>query len=201
MCKAFSCLVTKSGNVYWKTGLDSHDGLVDQFKASDPELSDDKVPPLNTFCRVEINPKNGNYLEPKQEWTLTVDERIVPSWWNTGNKYRPSCYSALRKWQKQVYSGINLEEARNPIHPFKIKPPRKITKQHLTLLREWASVRDSVGASVRAYISSFFDIEYKHDFTPATKLWEQGLVASFDSRTWRLHSGKKAEIVYEWRAK
>ena len=67
----------------------------------------------------------------------------------------------------------------------------------------WASVRFSVGASVRAsvraYIPSFFDVEYKYDFSTCIKLWEQGLVPSFDGTTWRLHSGKKAEIVYEWK--
>jgi hypothetical protein len=60
------------------------------------------------------------------------------------------------------------------------------------------SVLDSVGASVWAYISSFFAIKYKFDFSSAITLWEAGLVASFDGKTWRLHSGKSAEIVYEW---
>ena len=64
----------------------------------------------------------------------------------------------------------------------------------------WASVRDSVWA----YISSFFAVEYNHDLynhdlSSAIKLWESGLVPSFDGTTWRLHSGKKAEIVYEWK--
>jgi len=63
----------------------------------------------------------------------------------------------------------------------------------------WDSVWASVWASVGAYISSFFDIKYKYDFSPAIKLWEQGLVPSFDGTTWRLHSGKKAKIVYEWK--
>jgi hypothetical protein len=62
----------------------------------------------------------------------------------------------------------------------------------------WASVRDSVRASVWAYTSSFFDIKYKYDFSPCVKLWEAGLVPSFDRTTWRLHSGKKADVVYEW---
>ena len=61
-----------------------------------------------------------------------------------------------------------------------------------------ASVRDSVRASVWAYISTFFDIEYKIDLSPAIELWNAGLIPSFDSKTWRLHSGEKAEIVYEW---
>ena len=67
----------------------------------------------------------------------------------------------------------------------------------------WDSVRDSVGdsvwASVWAYISTFFAIEYKHDLSSAVKLWDAGLVPSFDGTTWRLHSGKNAEIVYGWK--
>ena len=73
-----------------------------------------------------------------------------------------------------------------------------------------ASVRASVGASVRnavwdsvgnavwAYISSFFNIDFKHDASSAIKLWEAGLVPSFDGTTWRLHSGESADVVYEW---
>ena len=73
----------------------------------------------------------------------------------------------------------------------------------------WDSVRDSVGASVwdsirvsvrdsvGAYISSCFNIKYSHDFSPAVKLWERGLVPSYDGKTWRLHGGSKGEILYE----
>jgi hypothetical protein len=61
----------------------------------------------------------------------------------------------------------------------------------------WDSVRDSVRASVYAYVSSFFVIEYQYDFSPAIKLWEAGLVPSFDGKTWRLHSGKDADVVYK----
>ncbi len=61
------------------------------------------------------------------------------------------------------------------------------------------SVWYSVWDSVRAYISSFFKIQYEHDFSSAVKLWNSGFVPSFDKKTWRLHSGKKAEIVYERR--
>ncbi len=67
----------------------------------------------------------------------------------------------------------------------------------------WASVRDSVwysvSDSVRAYIYSFFDIEYKYEFSCCTELWEMGFVPSFDGKTWRLHQGEKAKIVYEFK--
>ena len=60
------------------------------------------------------------------------------------------------------------------------------------------SVSASVMDSVWAYLSAFFTIEYEHDYSPAIKLWESGLVPSFDGTTWRLHSGKSADVVYEW---
>jgi len=63
------------------------------------------------------------------------------------------------------------------------------------------SVRDSVGYSVEdsvwVYISSFFKIKYERDFSSDIKLWNSGFVPSFDGKTWRLHSGKDATVVYE----
>jgi hypothetical protein len=59
------------------------------------------------------------------------------------------------------------------------------------------SVWDSVGDSVWAYISSFFDIQYKHDYSSAITLWNMGIVPSFDGITWRLHTGKDAHVIYE----
>jgi hypothetical protein len=38
-------------------------------------------------------------------------------------------------------------EAANPVHPFKIKPP-EITDEHIRLLKEWDSVRETVWAPV-----------------------------------------------------
>ena len=61
----------------------------------------------------------------------------------------------------------------------------------------WASVWASVRASVGAYISTFFAIEYEYDLSPAIRLWERGIVASFDVSTWRLHSGKDAQVIYQ----
>ena len=59
------------------------------------------------------------------------------------------------------------------------------------------SIWDSIWSLTWAYISSFFKMQYEHDFSSAIKLWNAGFVPSFDEKTWRLHSGKDAEIVYE----
>ena len=67
----------------------------------------------------------------------------------------------------------------------------------------WASVRDSV----YAYIGSLFPKIEKwrflgkqveaYPFQPAVRLWQVGLVPSYDGKVWRLHAGEKAKIVYE----
>jgi hypothetical protein len=145
MCQAFSCVITKSKKVYWKTGIDSHDQLVEMFKSKDKELIDDKEPPNNTFARIEIIPKDKNYLDIKSDWIYQIDEKVKPLWLNPS--YEKECRIAWVKWKKEVYSKFDLEQILHPIHPFKIKPP-KITDKHLKLLKERDSVRDSVGDSV-----------------------------------------------------
>ena len=71
----------------------------------------------------------------------------------------------------------------------------------------WDLVWDSVGNSVWAYTASFFPeiTEWKYveklgpnPWEPCSKLWEMGVVPSFDGKTWRLHAGEKAEVIYEW---
>jgi hypothetical protein len=233
MCKAFSCLVTRGNKVYWKAGEDSHENILRLYQNEDCNLLDDKAPPLNTFARIEIVPSGGDYLNTDfPKWEYQIDEKIKPSFLKS--KHEDLCREALVEWGKQVYT-FSLEEARNPIHPFKLVPPKKITEKHLALLKQvasvWASVWASVGASVRAsvgdsvgasvwasvgasvwaYMGSLFPIaewkyiDYsnpiftrgKYPFQPFVDLWKMGLVPSFDGKTWRLHGGKDAKILWE----
>ena len=68
-----------------------------------------------------------------------------------------------------------------------------------TSVREsvWTSVRDSVWTSIWAYASTFVDIKYNHAFTSINKLWERGIVPSYDGKIWRLHTGMKADIIMQ----
>jgi len=69
------------------------------------------------------------------------------------------------------------------------------------------SVTNSVWDSVKAYIGSLFPnikkwkyVEHKegeYPFQSIVNLWKRGLVASYDTKKWRLHSGKDAEIVWK----
>ena len=255
MCKAFSCIVAKSGEVYWQTGIDSHDELIEKFNLRHRDDTTDKQE--IRLARVEITPDEG-YLYPEKNWTLEIDEDIKPIWWHKGLEGK--CMECLELWKGEVYQ-FNFEEARNPINPLTKK--HKPTKQDIDNLKKWVSVWDDIGVSigvsvgasvgasvwdgvwnsvwnsvgasawnsvwdsigasvwdsawgsvwvsVGAYIGSLFPNiktwkytkhkEGEYPFQPAVDLWKRGFVPSFNGKVWRLHSGRKADIVYEMRVK
>ena len=134
MCKAFSCIVDQAGKVTWKIGVDSHSDLA--------RLSGYQDRVLGEFAKIEITPKNGDYLYP-DEWAYSVDESPVPVW--CGMHEKELCLAAHAKWLKKLDKFI----IRHPIvHPFKIAAPETIGPKHIRLLKKWASVGDSVGDSV-----------------------------------------------------
>jgi len=207
MCKAFSCIIDSQGTVTWKLGIDGHTVLAELGGYTDRTLGE--------FAKIEIIPKNGDYLNP-DSWEYHVDESPVPKW--CGTKEKELCLAAHKKWLKKLEKFIN----RHPIvHPFKLAPPATIQPKHIRLLKKWdsvgASVRDSVRDSVRAsvgdsvwdsvwaYIGSFFNIPVwkyvkhpkgKYPYQPLVTLWNAGLVPSFDGTTWRLHGGPEAAILF-----
>jgi len=256
MCKAFSCLIHKNKTVTWKFGVDSYDDLIKLAGYKDDKSDAHDL----QFARVEISPKNDDYINPDAIYLFRLDEKIKPSWWS--DSYENKCWDAQVKWLAELDKIL----IRKPIvNPFDITPPTTITEEHIALLREWASVRDSVGASVwdsvrasvwasvwdsvrasvrdsvrdsvrasvwdsvwasarayvrasvwdsvwafvGAYLGSFFNLpraEWKYTehiktpdypFAMAIRLWELGLVPSFDGTIWRLHGGKMAAILWE----
>ena len=56
-------------------------------------------------------------------------------------------------------------------------------------------VATSITSARMAYMGSFFDIPYRVNIESLNKLWNMGLLPSFDGIFWRLHSGENANIV------
>jgi hypothetical protein len=123
-------------------GMDSHDDLLRLHG-----IPDKQEPP--DFARVEIAPDNANYLKP-DKWAFRLDEQIKPTWWNPA--YEAYTQEAWTEWKKEVDKILIYKPI---IHPFRDrKPPRRITKKHIDLLKQWASVRDSVEIAVRSSAQS-----------------------------------------------
>jgi hypothetical protein len=142
MCKAFSCVIGRDKTVTWRFGTDSHEDLIRIAGYKDDTLDPEKI----EFCRIEISPKNGSYLEP-DKWVFKIDMDVTPTWWTLAHKR--ACEREHKKWIKELDKVL----VRKPIvRPFQITPPEKITDEHIQLVREWASVRDSVWDSVRGSV-------------------------------------------------
>ena len=64
----------------------------------------------------------------------------------------------------------------------------------------WDAIRGSVWNAIGAYLDSLFTTYpgRPNMFPECVDLWKRGFVPTFDGDVWRLHSGKKAKIVYEW---
>ena len=209
MCKFFSMCSDGNGNpIYFDWSLrkkilakeidvespDSHTSIATYFGHKGKK--EDK---LNKY---EYNPLTKVFTVDQINIT---DDKCLVERWVKGIDFRT------------ITPHLNLFPIKNPLE----KKSKKITKKELLLLKEWASiwasvrdsVRDSVrasvgasvGASVWAYQGSFFKIpawKYikhvrgKYPYAPVVKLWESGLVPSFDGTNWRLHGKPNAKILY-----
>lgn len=214
MCNFFSLLSDGKGKIYFfgakirkaiiakkleYEGTDSHTSIADYYNFKGE--AEDK---LNKW---EYNPLTG---ELKCDQLNAIDD----------NK------QVLEVCKKLDFKKIVPELIiKRIIHPFKIKPPEKITKKHIGLLQQWDSVRGSVRGSVwgsvrdsvwgsvwdsvYAYVGSFFRLPRKdwkytaeiktrgYPFQPAVDMWETGLVPSFDGEVWRLHGGPNGGVLFE----
>jgi hypothetical protein len=248
MCEAFSCIVLRNGDVKWKFGMDSHSALLNEFNIQDSRPTDAET---MAFAKVEVTPDNNNYINP-DHWSLHIDQEIAPAWWTEVDAVK--VLTEHKNWKRKLYAILVKKEI---VYPFSLTPPKKITKKHIALLKQWESarasarasvwdsVRDSVGASVGAlvwdsvrasvgasvrdsvrasvgnavwdsvgdavwaYIGSFFKLPCKagkytdkintvgYLFQPLVELWDLGLIPSLAGKTWRLHGGKDAKVLWE----
>jgi hypothetical protein len=213
MCRFFSFVTEPDGHPNerfyfdWEQrqkdfdGADSHDHIIGYYKLRD------------SMCNsYEYNPLTGDFEIDQQNGQ--IDDRVRAEMWVRGVDF------------KKIVEPLIIKPIVNTLELPKVRRVTKQHKQWLkewdsvwasVRASVWASVWASVGASVRAsvgdsvgasvrdlvgdsvggYTSSFFDIPYEYNFFPCINLWESALIPSFDGVSWRLHSGKKADVVYE----
>ena len=220
MCKFFSFVTNGRGKYMyfdWKNRKkiikgkldyqpDSHSSIADFFRykgGKEDALNKYEYNPLTKEFKVDqINAKRDD-RENAEKWANKLDfSKIVKPLiikdmfhpFKDAKEYKvtKADIKNLKKWASVSYSVWDsvMDSVRASV-----------------MASVWDSVRDSVMDSVMAsvrdsvycYYSSFFDIKYKYDFSICVKLWDRGFVPSFDGTTWRLHQGKDAKVVYEWK--
>ena len=74
MCKFYSAIVMKNGDVLHNENLLSHEDLIRLFNINDSQVNCDK------FVRVEFCPDDNNDLPDIDKYKLKVDEENIPDW-------------------------------------------------------------------------------------------------------------------------
>ena len=76
---------------------DSHDQMLKELG-----IQDDYVGASEKFVRFELSPKDGNLLTDVNTWAMTVDQDIVPSWFDADReKYDGIIVDAVREWAEK----------------------------------------------------------------------------------------------------
>ena len=176
------------------SGEDSHSHICAHFKLDEDRCNKYEYDPLTQNFEIDMQNAKKDDRRRAKKWVEGLDWKMI---------VEPLIVKSI-------------------VNPFELPKVEKPTDEQVGLLKEWASVvasvwasvgdsvwasvrdsvrasvGDSVGDAVLANVGSFFDIKYLQDYSSAVKLWESGLVSSFDGETWRLHSGISADVVYEW---
>jgi hypothetical protein len=219
MCQFFSCISNGQGKMFYFNAkirndilfdelnyeIDSHTSIAHYFEKDEDKHNKYEFNPLTKqFIIDQLNTKDDSKCIKRQllklDFKTIVPSLIIKEIINPFNiqptKVTPEIINLLHKWDSVENSVGN--SVGNSVRD-------SVRDSVENSVRD--SVRDSVENSVWGYIASFFNItSWKYAENLGTnpwesvqKLWELGFVPSFDGTTWRLHSGKNAEIVYEWK--
>ena len=225
MCKAFSFIATRK-KVYWKLGLDGHEEIKEYFKLKDAE-KDGLVPceivPEDYLNMEKPNPESKKwdfkFDEKCPDWWKQSHETMS---WNACLEWYNKIIK-LVNWEeaRKPIHPFELKEVKKVTIKQKVLLKRWDSVRGSVWDSVWDSVRGSVWDSVRGsvrgsvrdsvwgYTGSLFYLkrtQWKYTenvktkgypFQPVVDLWKQGLVPSFDGKYWRLHTGRKAKIVFK----
>ena len=199
MCKFFSFVTQGDGKMFYfaddirkkilkkelNYGTDSHSSIIDYYFGQQSITAEFHKGDLEErFNKYEYNPLTKSFIIDSLSSNVPDDSKIVS-----------------KKCEMLDFSTIVPELIVKPIvNPLLIERSEIVSAQEIKLLKNWASIRTSVGD----YTYSFFDLEQlgikKDDITSiksCTALWESGLIPSYDGKLWRLHAGEKSNIVWE----
>ena len=100
MCQLKSGIILK--NRVFVPEYDSHTEMLEELGIKDDYLNASK-----TFVRVELSPANGDVFSDIDTWKLTVDQDIIPEWYDE-DIYKPQVVEAVKEWAKDhIHIGVD----------------------------------------------------------------------------------------------
>ena len=81
MCKFYSAIVMRNGDLLHNENLTSHEDIIDLFNINDNQFNCDK------FVRVEYSPDENKDLPDISKYVLRVDESTTPDWFEKHREF------------------------------------------------------------------------------------------------------------------
>jgi len=81
MCRFYSAIVMKNGDILHNENLLSHEDIISLFNINDSQINCDK------FIRVEFTPDEDNDYPDIEKYKLKVDEYSTPTWFEKHRDY------------------------------------------------------------------------------------------------------------------
>jgi len=81
MCKFYSAIVMRNGDILHNENLTSHEDLISLFEINDTQMNCDK------FVRVEYSPDDNTDYADIEKYRLNVDEKSTPDWFESQREY------------------------------------------------------------------------------------------------------------------
>jgi hypothetical protein len=81
MCKFYSAIVMRNGDLLHNGNLMSHEDIIRLFNINDSQVNCDK------FVRVEFTPDDDSDYPDIEKYKLNVDEDTIPEWFGKHREY------------------------------------------------------------------------------------------------------------------
>ena len=170
MCQLKSGIILK--NRVFVPEYDSHTEMLEELGIKDDYLNASK-----TFVRVELSPTNGDVFSDIDTWKLTVDQDIIPEWYDE-DIYKPQVVEAVKAWAKShIHIGVdNLKISTGRNHYIKNCKDVQIYGS--------ATVKNICGSATVKYICGSATVEYIYDSATVKNIYDSATVKNIcDSAT------------------
>lgn len=143
--KAFACVVTEDGSIYWGTSLDNPNSIREANGiADDAEAVNIQVKPTIDAETAELALPDGNnpevtkyfpYFDSTAVWTLTVLDAETPDWFD--ETMEEAVMAACEQWKTEALASFALDDA-STVFTGETQKVASYTDEDIELLREWA---------------------------------------------------------------
>lgn len=145
--EAFACVAAEDGTVYYHTGLDFCDAIIDENGLDEANV-------------VQINVIPDSYSDPDGTWSIKILNAETPTWYS--EETEAAVIKALEEWKNTVYEAFDYQAIANCLTDEAITgSAQEVTEEAKEALKKWAILWNEAS-----------DNGFKIDATIGAAAWE-----------------------------